>query len=116
MLPPFQRYFQYSQYWNGGSNFFTLHSSLFIKIKIMRKLRTIEMKRLTVDEFREADKLPLVVVLDDVRSMHNVGSVFRTGDAFAVERIVLCGITATPPSRDIHKTALGAEMTVPWSY
>ena len=82
----------------------------------MRKLRTIEMHRLSVEQFREARKLPLIVVLDDVRSLYNVGSVFRSCDAFRVEAVYLCGITATPPSRDIHKTALGAEMTVPWSY
>lgn len=82
----------------------------------MRKLRTIEMNRLTVDEFREADKLPLVVVLDDVRSMYNVGSVFRTGDAFRIEAVWLCGISATPPSTEIHKTALGAEDSVAWRY
>lgn len=82
----------------------------------MKKLRTIEMQRLTVEQFREAEKLPLVVVLDDVRSMHNVGSVFRTGDAFRIERVCLCGITSTPPSTEIHKTALGAEDSVSWSY
>lgn len=82
----------------------------------MRKLRTIEMNRLTVDEFREADKLPLVVVLDDVRSMYNVGSVFRTGDAFRIEAVYRCGISATPPSTEIHKTALGAEDSVCWKY
>lgn len=82
----------------------------------MRKLRTIEMKRLTVDEFREAEKLPLVVVLDDVRSMYNVGSVFRTSDAFRVEKICLCGITSTPPHPEIHKTALGAEDSVGWQH
>ena len=82
----------------------------------MKKLRTIEMQRLTVEQFREAEKLPLVVVLDDVRSMHNVGSVFRTGDAFRIERVYLCGITSTPPSTEIHKTALGAEDSVSWSY
>ncbi|MCR4572542.1 MAG: RNA methyltransferase [Lentisphaeria bacterium] len=82
----------------------------------MRKLRTIEMNRLTVDEFREAVKLPLVVVLDDVRSMYNVGSVFRTSDAFRVEKIILCGITSTPPHAEIHKTALGAEDSVSWEY
>ena len=81
-----------------------------------RKLRTIEMKRLTVEEFREAEKLPLVVVLDDVRSMYNVGSVFRTGDAFRIEAVYLCGITSTPPSAEIHKTALGAEDSVSWRY
>lgn len=82
----------------------------------MKKLRTIEMQRLTVEEFREAEKLPLVVVLDDVRSMHNVGSVFRTGDAFRIEGVCLCGITSTPPSAEIHKTALGAEDSVRWTY
>ena len=82
----------------------------------MRKVRTIEMQRLTVEEFREAEKLPLVVVLDDVRSMHNVGSVFRTADSFRVEAVFLCGITSTPPSAEIHKTALGAEDSVSWQY
>ena len=74
------------------------------------------MNRLTVDEFREAEKLPLVVVLDDVRSLYNVGSVFRTCDAFRVEAVYLCGITATPPHNEIHKTALGAEDSVAWRY
>lgn len=74
------------------------------------------MQRLTVDEFREADKLPLVVVLDDVRSMYNVGSVFRSSDAFRVAAIYLCGVCATPPSTEIHKTALGAEDSVSWRY
>lgn len=82
----------------------------------MKKLRTIEMERLSVEEFKEAEKLPLVVVLDDVRSMHNVGSVFRTGDAFRIESVYLCGITSTPPSTEIHKTALGAEDSVDWKY
>ena len=82
----------------------------------MKKLRTIEMQRLTVDEFKQAEKMPLVVVLDDVRSMHNVGSVFRTSDAFRVEKVCLCGITSTPPSAEIHKTALGAEDSVAWQY
>lgn len=81
-----------------------------------RKLRTVEMERLTVEEFRQAEKLPLTVVLDDVRSMYNVGSVFRTCDAFRVEGICLCGISATPPHAEIHKTALGAEDSVSWSY
>ena len=80
----------------------------------MKKLRTIEMNRLSVDEFKQATKLPLIVVLDDVRSMHNVGSVFRTGDAFRIEAVYLCGITSTPPSVEIHKTALGAEDSVEW--
>ena len=83
---------------------------------IMRKLRTIEMNRLSVEEFKEADKLPLIVVLDDVRSLHNVGSVFRSADAFRVEAVYLCGITATPPNAEIHKTALGGEDSVDWRY
>ena len=74
------------------------------------------MQRLTVEEFRKAEKLPLIVVLDDVRSMHNVGSVFRTGDAFRIEAVYLCGITSTPPMAEIHKTALGAEDSVSWRY
>ena len=74
------------------------------------------MKRLSVDEFKQAEKLPLIVVLDDVRSMHNVGSVFRTCDAFRIEAVYLCGITSTPPSTEIHKTALGAEESVGWKY
>ena len=82
----------------------------------MRKLRTIEMNRLSVEEFKEADKLPLIVVLDDVRSLHNVGSVFRSADAFRVEAVYLCGITATPPNAEIHKTALGGEDSVDWRY
>ena len=82
----------------------------------MRKLNILEMNRLSVDEFREAEKLPLVVVLDDVRSLYNVGSVFRTGDAFRIEAVWLCGITATPPHNEIHKTALGAEDSVAWRY
>ena len=80
------------------------------------KLTTEEMHRLTVEEFRRSAKLPLTVVLDNVRSLNNVGSVFRTADAFRVEHIALCGITATPPHREIHKTALGAEDSVAWSH
>ena len=82
----------------------------------MKKLTTEEMNRLTVEEFRASEKLPLTVVLDNVRSLNNIGSVFRTSDAFRVEHIALCGITATPPHREIHKTALGAEESVVWSY
>lgn len=74
------------------------------------------MSRLTVDEFKKAEKTPLVVVMDNVRSMHNVGSVFRTADAFRLEAVYLCGITSTPPSNEIHKTALGAEDSVDWTY
>ncbi|WP_041584379.1 RNA methyltransferase [Phocaeicola salanitronis] len=82
----------------------------------MRKLKVTEMNRLTVEEFKEAKKIPLVVVLDDVRSLHNIGAVFRTSDAFLVDCIYLCGITATPPHPEMHKTALGAEYTVDWKY
>lgn len=82
----------------------------------LRKLKVTEMNRLTVEEFKEAKKIPLVVVLDDVRSLHNIGAVFRTSDAFLVDCICLCGITATPPHPEMHKTALGAEYTVDWKY
>lgn len=82
----------------------------------MRKLKTIEMHRLTVEQFKEAEKLPLIVVLDDVRSLYNVGAVFRSCDAFRVEAVWLCGITATPPHQEIHKTALGAEDSVSWRH
>ena len=84
--------------------------------RVGRKLRTIEMNRISVEEFREAKKMPLIVVLDDVRSMYNIGSVLRTCDAFRVEAIYLCGITACPPHQEIHKTALGAEDSVSWRY
>jgi len=82
----------------------------------MRKLKVTELKRLNQTEFKQAKKIPLVIVLDNVRSLHNVGSVFRTSDAFLVEAIYLCGITATPPHAEIHKTALGAEDSVNWKY
>ena len=81
-----------------------------------RKLNITEMGRMNVEEFKASEKMPLVVVLDDVRSMYNVGSVFRTADAFRVEGICLCGITACPPHPEIHKTALGAEDTVAWQH
>ena len=82
----------------------------------MRKLKITELNRLSPAEFKAAGKIPLLVVLDNVRSLHNVGSVFRTSDAFLVESVYLCGITATPPHPEIHKTALGAENTVDWKY
>mgnify|MGYP003289619630 CR=1 FL=1 len=82
----------------------------------MKKLNILELNRMQLADYREADKVPFVVVLDNVRSLHNVGSVFRTSDAFRVECIMLCGITATPPSAEIHKTALGAEDVVGWQY
>ncbi len=81
-----------------------------------RKLNVEEMHRISVEEFREAEKIPLCVVLDNVRSRNNIGSVFRTSDAFRVETIYLCGITSTPPNAEIHKTALGAEDSVKWEY
>jgi len=82
----------------------------------MRKLEVTELNRISAEEFKVVNKLPLVVVLDNVRSLHNVGSVFRTSDAFLVEKIVLCGITSCPPNAEIHKTALGAEYSVEWEY
>lgn len=82
----------------------------------MRKLKITELNRISIEEFRRVEKMPLVVVLDHVRSLYNVGSVFRSSDAFRVEAIYLCGITATPPNAEIHKTALGAEDTVNWQY
>ena len=82
----------------------------------MRKLEITELNRITTEEFKKAAKIPLVVVLDNVRSLHNVGSVFRTSDAFLVEKICLCGITSTPPQPEIHKTALGAEFSMEWQY
>lgn len=82
----------------------------------MRKLLNEELERLSVEEFKQVDKVPLMVVLDNVRSLNNIGSVFRTADAFRLEGIYLCGITATPPHREIHKTALGATESVYWEY
>ncbi|MGB5821435.1 MAG: RNA methyltransferase [Saonia sp.] len=82
----------------------------------MRKLVNSELSRLNIEEFKEAVKTPIVIVLDNVRSLNNIGSVFRTADAFLIEKIYLCGITATPPHKDIHKTALGATESVAWEY
>ena len=82
----------------------------------MRKLKVTEMGRMSVAEFRDSEKQPIVVVLDHVRSLYNVGSVFRSSDAFRIEGVFLCGITARPPHPEIHKTALGAEESVPWKY
>lgn len=82
----------------------------------MRKLNVLEMNRLSVDEFKQSKKNPLIVILDNVRSMYNVGSVFRTADAFRIEALYLCGITSCPPHPEIHKTALGAEDAVDWVY
>lgn len=82
----------------------------------MRKLANDELGRKSVADFKEAEKTPLILVLDDIRSLHNIGSVFRTADAFLVAKIYLCGITAIPPNKEIHKTALGATETVAWEY
>ncbi|MFK8298959.1 RNA methyltransferase [Capnocytophaga cynodegmi] len=82
----------------------------------MRKLANSELQRLEIDEFKKATKTPLIVILDNVRSLNNIGSVFRTCDAFLIEKIFLCGITATPPNKEIHKTALGATESVDWEY
>jgi tRNA G18 (ribose-2'-O)-methylase SpoU len=83
---------------------------------MMRKLSTTELNRKSVQEFKSSGKTPIVVVLDNVRSLNNIGSIFRTADAFLLESIYLCGISATPPHKEIHKTALGAEDTVEWKY
>lgn len=81
-----------------------------------RKLKNSELQRLSESEFKQAEKTPLIIVLDNIRSLNNIGSVFRTADAFLIEKIYLCGITATPPHKDIHKTALGATESVNWEY
>lgn len=82
----------------------------------MRKLSNPELNRISIDDFKSTDKTPIIVVLDNVRSLNNIGSVFRTADAFLIEAVYLCGITATPPNAEIHKTALGAENSVAWKY
>ncbi|MGO4906047.1 RNA methyltransferase [Flavobacterium sp. W20_MBD1_R3] len=82
----------------------------------MRKLENSELDRKSIEAFRQSEKTPLILVLDDIRSLHNIGSVFRTADAFLIEKIYLCGITATPPNKEIHKTALGATKTVAWEH
>lgn len=82
----------------------------------MRKLKNSELNRLEVEAFKKAPKTPITIVLDNIRSLNNIGSVFRTADAFLIEKIYLCGITATPPHKDIHKTALGATQSVDWEY
>ena len=82
----------------------------------MRKLKTEELGRVGIEDFKKQDKLPITVILDNVRSMHNIGSIFRTSDGFAIEKIYLCGITAQPPHREIEKTALGATQSIEWTY
>lgn len=83
---------------------------------MVKKLKLDELNRLSVEEYKDAEKFPIVAIMDNVRSMHNVGSVFRTCDAFRISKLFLCGITPTPPQREIHKTALGAEESVDWAY
>ena len=82
----------------------------------MRKLKNNELNRLSIEEFKSSQKTPIIVILDNIRSLNNIGSVFRTSDAFLIEKIYLCGITATPPNKDIHKTALGATDSIEWEY
>ncbi|NNC69537.1 MAG: RNA methyltransferase [Flavobacteriaceae bacterium] len=82
----------------------------------MRKLKNSELKRISIDDYKNAKKTPIIVILDNIRSLNNIGSVFRTSDAFLIEKIYLCGITASPPHNDIHKTALGATESVEWEY
>ncbi len=82
----------------------------------MRKLENSELDRKSIEDFKEAQKTPIIIILDDIRSLNNIGSVFRTADAFLIEKIFLCGITAVPPNKEIHKTALGATETVEWQY
>lgn len=83
---------------------------------MFRKLKNSELKRATIEEFKNSTKLPITIILDNVRSQHNIGSTFRTSDAFAIEKVVLCGICATPPSAEIRKAALGAEESMSWEY
>ena len=82
----------------------------------MRKLKNSELERLSIEEFKNSEKTPIIIILDNIRSLNNIGSVFRTADAFLVKKIYLCGITAKPPHKDIHKTALGSTDTVAWEY
>lgn len=100
------------------SIFYTFNQFFDYKINEieMRKLKNSELKRLNIEEFKKSHKTPIVVILDNIRSLNNIGSVFRTSDAFLIEKIILCGITAQPPHKDIHKTALGATESVSWEY
>ncbi len=82
----------------------------------MRKLENSELDRKSIEDFKQSKKTPIIIILDDIRSLHNIGSVFRTADAFLIEKIYLCGITATPPNKEINKTALGATETVAWEH
>ena len=102
----------------ANANFLFIYTNFVAQSKTeeMRKLKVTELNRLSVEEFKQSDKIPLTIVLDSIRSMYNVGSVFRTADAFRIQKIILCGITAVPPMIEIHKTALGAEDSVDWEY
>ena len=95
---------------------FNSYSLILQKNKKMRKLKNSELNRLDIEGFKQAEKIPVIVVLDNIRSLNNIGSVFRTSDAFLIKKIYLCGITARPPHKDIHKTALGATESVGWRY
>ena len=101
-------------YWNGGKIYKIQPKEPIFSF--MRKLNTDELGRVGIEDFKKQDKLPIIVILDNVRSMHNIGSVFRTSDGFAIEKIYLCGITAQPPHREIEKTALGATQSIEWEY
>lgn len=97
--------------------YYTLSNEpLLLQLKMNKKLKLWELDRLSVEEFKQVEKLPITVVLDDIRSLNNVGAFFRTADSFKVERIILCGITPQPPHREIQKTALGATESVEWKY
>lgn len=93
-----------------------IHFIFAVMAEDRKKLKLDELGRISVDEFKSSPKTPVIIVLDNIRSLNNIGSVFRTSDAFRVEKIYLCGITARPPHRDIHKTALGATDSVEWEY
>ncbi len=82
----------------------------------MRKLKNSELNRKSIQEYKQSDKTPITIIMDNIRSLNNIGSIFRTGDGFLIEKVILCGISATPPHRDIHKTALGATESVDWEY
>lgn len=106
----------FAKFWKFSVSFTAVYIEC-LKIELfMRKLRNNELGRISVEEFKNRSKTPIIVVLDNIRSLNNVGSVFRTSDAFLIEKIYLCGITATPPNKEIHKTALGATESVEWEY
>lgn len=106
----------FKNYWNEKLRFENLNFAKNTKMSSTKKLKLEELGRIDVETFKETQKTPLIVVLDNVRSMHNVGAIFRTADAFLIEKVVLCGITPQPPHREIHKAALGATESVDWVY